>query len=292
MQTNDEELKETLYKYLKSKGYTRVVRNDYFIFAEGDLPLCLLAHIDTVFQFLPSEFYYDNRKKVMWSPDGLGADDRAGVYAIITLIEKGYKPSIIFTDLEECGGQGAAHLVKLFPVCPFRNCKALIQLDRRGSKDSVFYQCENKSFETLINSYGFITAWGTFTDISIIAPKWKIAAVNLSIGYYHEHQNIEFINMIECHDTIDKVEKMLQDCLKWKKYKYIPARYTVTKYGNFFSNSFTLKDSPWWLTNTCAMCDKKLADNEGRLVDDGMNSTDGYLLCDSCYEKYLKQYLV
>ena len=149
---NKDTLKEVLAKYLKSKGYDRVIRSNMFVIAEGDLPLCLCAHLDTVFPSSPVDIYYDNKKTIMWSPQGLGADDRAGIYAIISLLEKGYKPSIIFTDLEEQGGVGAESLVKQFPRCPFKDCRAIIQLDRRGAVDSVYYDCDSEVFENEIEN--------------------------------------------------------------------------------------------------------------------------------------------
>lgn len=55
----------------------------------------------------------------MWSPQLLGSDDRAGVYAIIQIIEAGYKPHVIFTTDEEIGAVGAQKLIEDFPECPF-----------------------------------------------------------------------------------------------------------------------------------------------------------------------------
>ena len=273
---NKDTLKEVLAKYLKSKGYSKVIRSNMFVIAEGDLPLCLCAHLDTVFPSSPVDIYYDNKKTVMWSPQGLGADDRAGIYAIISLLEKGYKPSIIFTDLEEKGGVGADSLVEHFPHCPFKDCKAIIQLDRRGAVDSVYYDCDSEIFEKKINSYGFKTEWGTFTDISIICPKWGIAGVNLSVGYYNEHHYIETLNMVQLHSTIHKVEKMLQECKTWKKYKYIPLKHGYITTG-----------SGWWGLDKCVCCGKLLDTLNGHYYYGGdPDKKNDYLVCDDCYTNY------
>lgn len=214
-----------MLKYLKTKGYTKVESNSMYILAEGEIPVCLCAHMDTVFTKPPTEFYFDSEQSVLWSPDGLGADDRAGIFVIIALLEKGYRPSIILTDLEERGGIGADTLIKKHPTCPFKECKALIQLDREGRDDCVFYECDNDKFTDLIQSYDFYLNWGTFTDISIIAPAWGIAAVNLSVGYYYQHCEVEILKMAETYETIAKLERMLIDCGSWDKYKYIPLKY-------------------------------------------------------------------
>ena len=81
----------------------------------------------------------------------------------------------------------------------------MIQLDRHGTNDSVYYDCGNDKFEKYINQFGFNTEWGTFTDISILAPRWGYAAVNLSIGYREEHQEIEHLYVGEMFQTIEKV---------------------------------------------------------------------------------------
>ena len=78
-------LKNILTDFLK-KYYKTVISTEFYTFAEGDIPVALVAHLDTVFQKTPTEIYYDNKKNVMWSPQGLGADDRAGAFGIVQII--------------------------------------------------------------------------------------------------------------------------------------------------------------------------------------------------------------
>ena len=93
--------------------------------ATGDIPIALVAHMDTVFKKPPEEIFFDQKHNVMWSPQGLGADDRAGVFAIVQIVRSGLKPHVIFTTDEECGALGAMALAKL--DCPFTELKYLIQ---------------------------------------------------------------------------------------------------------------------------------------------------------------------
>ena len=113
--------------------------------------------------------------------EGLGADDRAGVFAIIQILRKKYRPYVLFTTDEEMGGYGAHIFVEAHPVAP--NIKYMIELDRAGERDCVFYECENFTFMDYVESFGFKQAIGSFTDISIIMPEWEIAGVNLSGSY-------------------------------------------------------------------------------------------------------------
>lgn len=202
------QLKKYLYKFLK-KYYKEIIRNDLFLIAKGDIPIALVAHVDTVWETPPKQIYYSKKKSILWSPQGLGADDRAGVSAILQLIEEGYRPTIIFCDEEETGAIGASSLVNTFPKIPWK-INFLIELDRRGSEDSIFYNYKDIEFENYINSFGFITAKGIFSDIYVIGPRWNIPSVNLSIGYYNEHTTKEYLSLIEMQKTIEKVKNILE----------------------------------------------------------------------------------
>ena len=89
--------------------------------------------------------------------------------------------------------------------------KCLVEVDRRGTNDAVYYDCYNPEFEDYIASKGFVTAWGTFSDIAAIAPALGIAAVNLSSGYHNAHTLHEYINRRQLENTIQKVLEIVSD---------------------------------------------------------------------------------
>lgn len=263
---NQETLKNTIHNYLLKK-YDKVVHTHDYVFAEGTIPICLVAHLDTVFKTLPDEIYYDSDQKVMWSPQGLGADDRAGVYAILEILEAGYRPSVVFTTNEEIGGLGALKLVEDYPECPFPNLKAIIELDRQGEKDCVFYDCDNSDFETYIQSFGFTPAFGSFSDISFIAPGWGAAAVNLSVGYVDEHSYYERLYTNHLDATIAKVKEILNKSISMLNYAYIPMKY-----------SFTMD---------CAICQSPLSINN--YVNVKIQGST-FHVCKKCHDTYYKPY--
>jgi putative aminopeptidase FrvX len=271
---NVPQLYKVLLKFLRAHGYKNIKKGSTFIMAEGDLPVCLIAHMDTVFHHVQDKenFIYDSEKHILWGIRGSGFDDRAGIYAIIELIQCGYRPHVIFTDGEEVGGIGANDLVTRYTKCPFK-CNMLIELDRANEKDAVYYNCDNPEFENYIESFGFITDWGTFSDISIIAPVWKIAAVNLSVGYEWEHTPNELLHTDWLDATIDKVEELLGNVKDSKKYKYIP---TKMKYHYM---------RPLFQTNTteCLICGTKLNKNNTQPIYD---EEFPYCVCSSCYAQY------
>lgn len=247
-------MKKTMSSYLKKK-YSNVIETKDYIMAEGDIPIALVAHMDTVFPRPAKEIFYDRVKNVIWSPDGLGADDRAGIFAIIYILRHGLRPHIILTTDEERGAVGASYLA--MRDCPFEGLRYLIQLDRRGGNDCVFYDCANEAFIKYIESFGFAEAIGSFSDISVICPAWKVAGVNLSIGYRDEHSMTEvlFVNQMFC--TINKVIKMLSE-------KEIPAfEYVASPYAGRWYNWIGPEDKQASTDNThCKVCGKEFTKEE------------------------------
>jgi hypothetical protein len=266
-------LKKVLASFLK-KHYEKVVHTDKYIFAEGNIPIALAAHMDTVFKTPPEAVYFDPKKNVCWSPDGLGADDRAGIFAIIQIIRAGLRPHIIFTTDEEIGGVGATALAQL--DCPFKDLRYIIQLDRRGSNDCVFYDCDNEEFVTYVEAFGFEWSFGSYTDICEFCPKWEVAGVNLSIGYRDEHSVSETLFVGHMYSTIEKVKKMLMET-DIPYFKYIPSK----PYGYGYTSDWSFGYGGYsYGVIKCAGCKKYFMEEEmfpAVMLD---KSTQFY--CNSC----------
>lgn len=195
-----------LYNELKDMGIELAADGKMYTYYPGTIPIMLVAHVDTVHRETPSEVILDEKHWIAWSPTGLGADDRAGVWAILSILHAGWRPHVLFTDGEETGGKGAKEALKAFTP---RGVHCLIEMDRRNSNDSVFYSNDNQKFKKWVNHFGFTEAFGSYTDISDLMPAWKLAGVNLSIGYYDAHSKQEHLRLLEAHATIKKVCKML-----------------------------------------------------------------------------------
>lgn len=201
--------KNFLYKYY---GKENVICGKNFLYAKGTLPVMLIAHLDTVFYMPPSEIFCDEKKQVMWSEEAGVGDDRAGVYAILEIVmgsRPDRTPHVLFTLEEEKGGLGASEAGAIVNLPS--DVKFLIELDRRGRNDCVFYQCNNQAFTNYIESFGFEKQIGTFTDISILMDDWNICGVNLSVGYYNEHTYSEILRYDELYATIKAVNNILTD---------------------------------------------------------------------------------
>lgn len=191
-----------------------------FTYVKGEIPVLLCAHLDTVHTKAPTEarIFHDQEKNVMWSPDGIGGDDRCGVFNILDILQKGYRPHILFSWDEEIGCHGsrefAANAENYFGL-DIQNALSevnfAIQFDRKGFGESVYYDLDNQEFEDYINSFGFKTEWGSFTDIAVVCPEFGFAGVNLSAGYMDEHNLYERIYINELYRTQEKVINILDD---------------------------------------------------------------------------------
>jgi hypothetical protein len=223
-------LKKELPRTLKEYGYNIQKKGSMYLYAKGEIPVMLIAHADTVHRERPDLILFDRNQQIIWSPQGIGGDDRAGILGILKIIEHGYRPHILFTDGEEVGGIGAeeAALAIKNEVEKFR-IKYLIEIDRKGKNDAVFYNSFNADFIEYVQGFGFIEDIGSFSDISILMPKWNLAGVNLSAGYYNAHTLTEYVKLEELWLTVKRVEEMLKRKVD-KSFEYEEKYYKYSKW--------------------------------------------------------------
>lgn len=220
-------------------------RKKSYLLVKGDAPIMLIAHLDTVHKEPVRIICKSEDGNIVMSPQGIGGDDRCGVYVICKVYETAKrKPWLLFTCDEEIGGIGAQDFADSYELGNFLpkeldNLKCLVEIDRKGRNDAVFYDCDNKDFEEYVLTKGFITQFGTYSDICSIAPILGVAAVNLSSGYYNAHTQHEYVNLKELEMTIERVRGIVNDSCKksFPKYEYIEKVYPYkSTLGNYYSD--------------------------------------------------------
>lgn len=221
--------KDLFGKLLNMFSGQAIFCKEHFILVKGAAPILLVAHLDTVHKHPVKNICTSADDNILMSPQGIGGDDRCGVYALVNAYESSaIKPYLLFTCNEEVGGVGAKTFVKCLDKLPpeLSNLKCIVELDRKGSRDAVYYDCNNPNFEKYITSKGFETAQGSFSDISVIAPALGVAAVNLSSGYYNAHTLHEYINRKELNSTLAKVIEIVSDSARqdFPRYEYIEKK--------------------------------------------------------------------
>lgn len=217
-----------------------VLKGDGYVYAKGTFPVLLVAHMDTVHKNLPNAILYNSKKQTISSLNGIGGDDRCGIYMVLEVIKK-FNCSVLFTEDEELGGIGADKF------CATELAKELefnymIEFDRANANDAVFYDCDNPEFEEFITKEFYKTSWGTFSDISVLAPYIGCAAVNLSCGYYKAHTKDEYVVFPEMEKSIKAACKILERTTEEDKFEYIEAKYSgyryYGKYDKYYSNDY------------------------------------------------------
>jgi hypothetical protein len=138
---------------------------------------------------------------------------------------KRFNCSVLFCEDEETGGVGARKFIKT-DLAKELEFNYAIEFDRRGRNDAVFYDCDNEDFEDFITKDFYKTAYGSFSDISVVAPFLKCAAVNLSCGYYNAHTKTEYVVVTEMMESLNAACDILGRTTEKDKFEYIESDYS------------------------------------------------------------------
>lgn len=140
----------------------------------------------------------------------LGADDTAGVYAALRMIEAGVRATFIFHRAEEIGGQGSQWLADKYPewIETFDIC---LSLDRWGTTDIITHQFGSRTASDifawdLADALGMehAPAEGVFTDSANYAHLIPECS-NVSIGYRNEHTQLEELDLAYLEEVITRL---------------------------------------------------------------------------------------
>ena len=202
LKMHDKKLKNVL------KNSLNMISEDGFLYRKGTIPIMLVAHMDTVHPTPPNKICFE--KGTMYSPQGIGGDDRCGIWMILNILKE-CDCYVVFTEEEEVGCIGARKFAKSKIAKEIAgSINYIIECDRRGSDDAVFYELDNQDFEDFILKEHWCKQYGTYTDICEIAPALGCAAVNLSCGYYKEHTKNEYIQLTEMSKNIKEIIKLIK----------------------------------------------------------------------------------
>jgi hypothetical protein len=190
--------------------------------------IALVAHCDIAAKAPPPADKIQNIHGIVTSPGFiLGADDRAGVAAILELLNHDYRPTVILTTGEEKGCIGAKKLVATLKDPP-AGLRLMIEIDRASDNGFVHYGCTSKIRDAYVTRFGFESEGrGTSTDIAEIMPAWKISGANLAAGYKGQHGTSERLSLPILQHTMDRVAAMICDPpdapIVFDGYVYTPA---------------------------------------------------------------------
>lgn len=132
--------------------------------------------------------------------DCLGADDAAGCYVMLRMIEDNVPGLYVFFRGEERGGIGSSYVADHRPDI-FEHSQYAIQFDRRGTRSIITHMmvgrtCSDafaESLADLLDMGHVCDPTGSFTDTANLAGILP-ECTNISIGYENEHSRDETLN--------------------------------------------------------------------------------------------------
>ena len=218
--------------------------NIYCTKGDADIYPCVVAHTDTVHnnnhidvrtelkkncRNVLKEAYkgYDAKGK----PTGIGGDDKAGVFACLTLLLELPVLKAAFFVSEEIGCKGSKEADEAF----FENVGYAIQFDAPfdymvtevssgvplfDRRSEFFKKANTVLIEYIIPEYGS----HPFTDVYALKKLFDFSCINLSIGYYDHHTADEYVILEDVENGI-KIGREMIASLGYEKYKkrYVPV---------------------------------------------------------------------
>ena len=200
---------------------------------------CIVSHIDQVQKTHSRDFVCIESEDVIfgYSPknhrqEGLGADDKNGIWIALKCLQKYPVMKAAFFVEEEIGCRGSAQADLGF----FTNCRFVIQCDRRGNSDLItsisFTELCSKEFieATGHEMFGYAPTDGMMTDVLELKERGiEVSCINMSCGYYKPHTDQEFTDKNDLLNCQKFVENIIENCAA-----VYPHKCEDSYYGNLY----------------------------------------------------------
>jgi len=174
----------------------------------------------------------------------LGADDGAGIWLLLELIDAKVPGTYVFHHSEECGGLGSRAMANSEKDW-LRQFKRAVAFDRKGTSDIITTQrggtCCSEGFASALgdalnlHNHTYSTAAGSFTDTANYID-YIPECTNISCGYYNEHTNDEWLDL--------KHIKALRDAIVLVDWETLPATRDPTPVAYTYGNDGFAWDYP------------------------------------------------
>lgn len=254
--------------------------NLYVVKGEAASFPCIVAHLDTVHditgQGIVPVYIGDNVTGInpaTMEQTGIGGDDKCGIYAALHCLASlpACKAAFFVDEEVGCLGSEAADLVF------FRDCRFVLQADRRGNSDfvtDISGPLSSSRFQRdvapLLSAHGFKPSRGAMSDVMALRDGGcGISCANISAGYYGPHQPNEYINLPDLAKTC---ALMLAICASLRRvYRFTPTkRQPAPRRRDFWTPSAWPASDAWndpldWMpcARLCEFCGKTLRDDNG-----------------------------
>lgn len=218
---------------------------------------CLAAHMDQVQSFHSKDFevVQIGDDVLGWSrkshsQQGLGADDKNGLFICLECLRKYDAIKVAFFSGEEIGCVGSTMVDLSF----FKDCRFIIEPDRKGGSDLITSMavgdvCSKEFIDAIgYKEFGYKEEVGSITDVGELVERGVgISCLNLSCGYYDAHSDHETTRLTELENCLNFVQHIVETCTDVYPFEYEDqwGGYTYSRYGygksRGYANTYTPK---------------------------------------------------
>lgn len=214
--------------------------NVYVTKGKADTYPCIVAHTDQVqsrrcVPFICGDLIIGTNKK-QDSFEGLGADDKNGIWVALKCFEKFDAIKLAFFPGEEIGCSGSRQADLKF----FDDCRFVLQCDRRNAGDFITsissIELCSKKFVTdcKLKDFGYKTTSGLSTDVGELKSRGlKVCCANISCGYYEAHSSKEYTRISELQNCLAFVENIVTNLTSVYKHTYTRSAPKYPSYGGY-----------------------------------------------------------
>ena len=212
---DDKEIIEFIAAHLFDMGDVTVEEDTFGnLYAQkglGPYP-CFVSHVDTVHHTRPGISIRVKGDKMYafgakGTPQGVGGDDRCGVFIALEMVRKLDNVKAVFFRAEETGGKGSNEADMSF----FKDCQFLAECDRKGNTGVVnnIYGTDmtgidfDLAIEETMKRHGRLLVNGGFTDVmTLVENGLQCPAINVECGYHLPHTKQEYISIRDVNNTL------------------------------------------------------------------------------------------
>lgn len=258
-------IKRWIYNNIPQAEVTTDVKgNIYITKGKAENYPCIVAHLDQVQKTHSRDFVCVESEDVIfgYSPknhrqEGLGADDKNGIWIALKCLHKYDHMKAAFFVEEEIGCRGSAQADITF----FTDCRFVIQCDRRGNKDLItsisFTELCSEEFVKAIDHqlFGYKTEDGLMTDVLELKERGvEVSCINMSCGYYKPHTDEEFTDKNDLLNCQKFVEHIIENCTEVYHHKY-----EGYSYGNLYWDEM---EELYMIAEDVLRCNPDITDEE------------------------------
>ena len=196
-------------------------QNVYIVKGNARFGPCVAAHIDSVQRWNDVQIVEENG--TIFGVDGRGqrvgpgADDKAGVFVALELMERFQNIYVVLFAAEECGCIGVRNAREDF----FRGIGFVIEFDCPGaglisytSGGQRFFRNDGEFINRalpVLQRHG-ATKWQRhpFSDVMVLRQRFPMECLNVSAGYRRWHCDDEFVNIGEVAAALNLGEELIR----------------------------------------------------------------------------------